>query len=188
MKKSLLAVVAALAMAGCSQNDLVDEIDNGGKTPINFNSVVRKGSRAVSTTTATFDNFTVYAYSSSAAYDGNAASFFFTDDISYTTSWAGKQTIYWPETGNVHFFAYSPKSAATYAPSTGDLTAYPTLQYTVTADQVDLLAANAINKTKTVNGAAGVSLGFTHLLTQINFSIKLPIADLKYTITSIKLI
>ena len=186
MKKSLLAVVAALAMAGCSQNDLVDEIDNGGKTPINFNSVVRKGSRAVSTTTATFDNFTVYAYSSSAAYDGNAASFFFTDDISYTTSWAGKQTIYWPETGNVHFFAYSPKSAATYAPSTeDDLTAYPTLQYTVTAEnQVDLLAANTINKTKTTDV---VSLSFKHLLTQINFSIKLPIKGLKYTITSIKL-
>ena len=43
MKKSLLAVVAALAMAGCSQNDLVDEIDNGGqisKAEIGFSSIV----------------------------------------------------------------------------------------------------------------------------------------------------
>lgn len=71
MKKNLLTVVAVLAMAGCSQNDLVDEIDNGGQTSkaeIRFKSIVGKGSRATALTEADFTSFQVHAYKSADAF------------------------------------------------------------------------------------------------------------------------
>lgn len=188
MKKSLLAVVAALAMAGCSQNDLVDEIDNGGqisKAEIRFNSIVGKGSRATALTAADFKSFQVYAYKSADAFGPSTslAPEYLKDEIKKTdNTWAGGKTVYWPMTDKVNFFAYAPTSITGFAASTG----YPTIAYTVPAvdSQVDLVVANALNKVKADNT---VELAFKHALTQVNFSVKLMNKDTKYIVTSITL-
>ena len=62
MKKILLAVTAALAITGCSQNE---EFENEGqKKAINFESVVNNVTRATEVTTNELKNqgFPVYAY------------------------------------------------------------------------------------------------------------------------------
>lgn len=188
MKKNLLTVVAVLAMAGCSQNDLVDEIDNGGQTSkaeIRFKSIVGKGSRATALTEADFTSFQVHAYKSADAFGTSTSltSEYLNDEIKKTDeSWAGSKTVYWPITDKVNFFAYAPAASTGFAASAG----YPTIAYTVPAvdSQVDLVVANAINKVKADNT---VELAFKHALTQVNFSVKLMNKSTKYTVTNITL-
>ncbi len=195
MKKSLLAVVAALAMAGCSQNDLVDEIDNGGqisKAEIGFSSVVGKNSRAAAMVTSDLQTqgFNVYAYNTGETSKGALAITFIENAaITYDKEkreWGSQNIFYWPATDYLQFFAYSSKKTGlTLTAATTDT--YPTLAYTVAdteANQEDLLVAQVADKKKT---DAKVSFEFTHALTQINFSAQGDIEGLTYKVTSITL-
>ena len=107
----------------------------------------------------------------------------FMDDVAVSKAeggWSQVGTFYWPATAYVSFFATSPKQ-------TLDITkaGFPEFNYTVgeTTTQVDLLAANLINQQKSDNK---VTLGFRHLLTQVNFSIKGDTKDFKYVISKLE--
>ncbi len=197
MKKILLTAVAALAIVGCSQNEEIEKA--GEKAEINFGTIVSKTTRAAVTNLATLQGegvgFTVYAYNSGTKTMAAVASselkvFMSNVKVTYNIStWeATGGPYYWPLTDNIQFFAYgNPGTTDLVYNSPADSQTYPTITYTVAdvAGQKDFVVAKETDKTK-LNSTSGVSLGFTHALTQVNFSVKG--AD-KYTykVTSITL-
>ena len=184
MKKILLAVTAALAITGCSQNE---EFDNAGQNAeISFGTIVRNSTRADILTTDNMKTFTVSGYKTAA---NMAADTQLTADFinglkvdKNGSNWEyGGDTFYWPYSGKVHFFGTSPAQTLNIT-SLG----YPTFEYTVknVAAQEDLVAANLINKDK---ASGALMLPFQHLLTQVNFSIKGDTPGFTYTVTKIVL-
>lgn len=194
MKKSLLAVMAALAMAGCSQNE-INEIDNGsqkGKAEIQFG--YSPVGRATVMVTDNFEYFKVSAYThTETAYAANVAttdlipgSQFNKKTVDGKTVWqeSAGTTFYWPTSGYVTFFGYSPETITGYSKVDN---AAPTLNYTVKdgiASQEDVLVVqdtkSAVNDRNTT-----VSLKFDHALTQVYFKLIGEDTELSYEVTSI---
>lgn len=171
MKKILLMATAALAIAGCSQNEEFENV--GQKAEINFGSIVGNSTRADITTDTNFENFSVNGYTTeNEMIDGTATltSFFTGEEVNRDEvnrdKWTHTNAFYWPN-NYVHFFATSPAQSLTVTDNTG----YPKFTYTVGKidDQKDLLVANLMNKQKSNDV---VQLTFQHALTQVNFSIK----------------
>lgn len=190
MKKILLAVTAALAITGCSQNE---EFENAGKDSlINFESIVNNTTRATEMELSGLKDqgFHVYAYNTGDGVIGTGVldkSIMENEAVSWSTNKWTSGTYYWPSKGNVQFFAYSSSKSLTLTAAKTDN--YPKLvDYQVAAtaaEQEDLLVATASDKTKT-NPTVGFA--FSHVLTQINFSIKSKLDDkLTYTVSSIEI-
>lgn len=188
MKKILLAVTAALAITGCSQNEEFEKI--GQNSEINFGTIVGNSTRADIVTQDNFESFTVNGFRTTGAMSTNpqlAAGFM--DNVLVTKeagsdNWGMEKTYYWPTTGYVQFFATSPARTLVLT-SAG----YPTFEYTVGAidTQSDLLVANQIDKEKSSIDANGVILPFKHALTQVNFSVKGDTKDITYKISELSI-
>lgn len=184
MKKVLLVtVVAAMAFTSCSQNE---EFENAGQNAeISFNSIISKSARAAIVENDDFKSFTVNGYRTIKVLTADSLlKAGFMDNVPVAkngNNWEQTGTFYWPATAYVSFFATSPAQTLNIA-SQG----YPKFEYTVgdIDSQADLLAANLINQTKSDNK---VTLGFRHLLTQVNFSIKGDTKDFKYVISKLKI-
>lgn len=182
MKKVLLAIAAVATITSCSQSE--DFENPGREAEISFNSVINKSTRAAIIENDKFESFTVSGYrTTDAMTSGTQLTGGFMDDVAVSKAeggWSQVGTFYWPATAYVSFFATSPKQ-------TLDITkaGFPKFNYTVgeTTTQVDLLAANLINQQKSDNK---VTLGFRHLLTQVNFSIKGDTKDFKYVISKLE--
>lgn len=190
MKKILLAVTAALAITGCSQNE---EFENAGKDSlINFQSIVNNTTRAteMKITELQKQGFRVYAYNTGDGAIGTGVldKFIMENElVSWSTDKWTSGTYYWPSKGNVQFFAYSSSKSLTLTAAKTDT--YPQLvNYQVAAtaaEQEDLLIATAYDKTK---ANPTVSFAFSHVLTQINFLIKSKLDDgLTYTVSKIEI-
>ena len=175
MKKILLAVTAALAITGCSQNEEFES--TGLKSEIVFNTIVSKTTRAAVTdiTGLRSSGFTVYAYNTGAniiSSEGlELTNSIIPEGLAVTSSgenWIFTGTYYWPLNDYVQFFAYATDDAVTeYSVSAG----LPTLKYTIASDvksQKDFVVAQANDKKKM---AEALQLTFTHALTQVNFSV-----------------
>lgn len=193
MKKILLAAVAALAIVGCSQNEEIEKA--GEKAEINFSSIVGKSTRATEVTLDKLktNGFYVYAYNTGELALGAGTldkSLMENEKVSWDTGnsvWKSA-TYYWPSTGNVQFFAYaSTKASAALTVTPTDN--YPTIaNYTVSAkasEQEDLLVAKVTGTKSTKT----VTFVFSHILTQVNFSIKAGDATdkLNYIVTELSL-
>jgi len=184
MKKILLAVTAALAITGCSQNE---EFENTAqKAEINFGTIVRNSTRADILTTENMQTFTVSGYKTDAAMAADTQlKTGFIDDLKVDKNGAKWEytgdTFYWPYSGKVQFFGTSPAQILSITAA-----GYPTFDYTVKAiaSQEDLVAANLINKDKE---SGDLVFPFQHLLTQVNFSIKGDTPGFTYTVTKIVL-
>lgn len=180
MKKILFVALAAATMMSCTENEVIENA--GNKAAIEFGTVVKNGTRALVTTTANFKTFTVNGYKTTDVMgaDVQLAKGFIDDlTLNSTDGWTYTNTIYWPLSGNVQFFATSPKQPL-------DITAagYPTFDYAIKAEasQEDLVAANVMNATK---ATGKIQLPFQHLLTQVNFSIKGKTPGFTYTVTKL---
>lgn len=188
MKKILLAVTAALAITGCSQNE---EFDNAGQK-----AEIKMGTSAVTRATpmvtAKFGEFRAFGYAyTEDAYSSSVrgtnileGSFKSTDQTNWTE--ADSKTFYWPSEGKVAFFGYSPSvlpdSKEYIYPSGGG---YPTVAYKVNSnisDQADFLVAQLADQVKSANA---VSLTFKHALTQVVFKLKGDDKNVEYTVTNI---
>lgn len=192
MKKILLAVTAALAITGCSQNE---EFENAGQDAvINFESIVSNATRATEMKIDGLKDqgFHVYAYNTGDDVVGiGALSKVIMDNApvswaSGTSKWTS-DTYYWPSKGNIQFFAYS--SSQTLALTAASTDKYPTLvDYQIAplaSGQEDLLIAKETDKTK---ANTSVTFAFSHVLTQIQFAIKSKVVDnLTYTVSKIEI-
>lgn len=184
MKKTLLAVVAALAMVSCSQNE-IDGIDNGkqdgrkeikfGYSPVTRSTVIETSSfRTFYTNAYAGDDYTASAQQIIAAGEFNSSD---------GTNWISKENkkYYWPATGKVSFFGYNLADAI-YKTDAG----YPTLDYTIESTisaQKDLLVSKLLAQAYTQDA---ISLPFTHALSQVLFTVEGEDASLTYTVESIK--
>ena len=184
MKKILLVALAAAGMVSCSQNE---EIENAGqKAEIRFGTAVSTTTRAAVTDLTELKKadvgFTIYAYNSgssemNAVTAGTDMKAFMTGAKATFASTDWNLTggpYYWPLTDKIQFFAYGNPGTATLAYSAPDASnKFPSITYTVAdvAAQTDFVVASALDANKT-DDASGVSLAFTHALTQINFTIK----------------
>lgn len=181
MKKILFVALAAATMMSCTENEVIENA--GNKAAIDFGTVVKNGTRAAVTTTASFETFTVNGYKTEGAMgDAVALNSDFINNLAVSKSgsdWTYTGEYYWPLKEKVQFFATSPAQTLTL-PATG----YPTFDYTIKAeaDQEDLVAANLIDQTKTTSK---IQLPFQHLLTQVNFSIKGQTPDFTYTVSKL---
>lgn len=187
MKKILLMATAALAIAGCSQNE---EFENQAqKAEISFGTIVRNSTRADILTTESIETFTVSGYkteSEMAPETQLVAGFIDNLKVDKNTT-SGEweytgNTFYWPYSGKVQFFGTSPAQTLDVTSAAG----YPTFAYTVktVASQEDLVAASLIDKDK---NSGKLIFPFQHLLTQVNFSIKGDTPGFTYTVTKIEL-
>lgn len=206
-KTILLAVIATMGMTSCSENEVI--IDQGSTDVDNvlvFRPVIGKQTKtrvAEITATALQDDANGYksvAYVTEAGFAANtkALTAYFNETMKYTDGvWAGSKTLYWPSEGKMSVFSYYPcvnnnattiaYKGATYENAT--LT-YPSLAFqasTVLADQVDLLAANDMNKEKTET-ETNLKVNFKHILSQLYFKAKAADDSYKVRVKSISVV
>lgn len=188
MKKIAILAAAAVALASCSKDKMIEA---GSSDAISFKPLTTK---ATEVSTTTLPNFTVYAY-----YDASSAGMSASLNPGFMNAqpvtgghnaWTYTPTKYWPSSGQLHFFAYSPTgdNGVTFAPASG--AGLPEITYTVptaVADQNDFLVAQALDQTKSTP-VAPVSLTFDHALSQIVFKAQSGAETLEFEILNIEIL
>ena len=164
MKKTLFAALALVAMASCSNEEVLEMAQ---KEAIGFdNAFVNNSTRSVNdpsyTNTKLFSNFKVYGYVNGAS--------LWTEGEDVTGSalngeWGYTNTQYWIAGGNYNFYALAPSMAATSNSSAG-----LTLNFTNTDGKSDVLYATATRNNATATGNTKVGFDFKHILSKVKFS------------------
>lgn len=189
MKKILFVAMAATMFAACTQNE---ELENmGSNKEMKFNTAVMSTTRATAITTASFNQFTLYAYYGENDATGIINGIDFTKNSETWVASSGK-TFYWPGENNVNFWGYSAVESDGQTKS-DKITEYnatnKTFKFTVqtaSANQEDLLVAEGIQlNSKSNNGTA--SIAFKHALTKMSFKIigQETSTDYSYNVTGI---
>ena len=167
--KCIWGALALIAMASCSQDDVVSIQQD----EIKFSAVANKATRAadVYCNSNLPESFKVYA---NHTVGDESSTYIEGDEITLSgTTWTnstGKR--FWPEEGSLDFYAHvNAGENFTWTSGNG-----PTITgYTVDTDvtkQNDLMYAVKTGQTKEDNSAAGVTLNFRHALSQIVFQAK----------------
>lgn len=183
MKKSFLMLgVAAMALASCTQNEVVEYAENRA---IQFDAFVGKSTRAVTELeTAGLTQFNVFAYHTGDVVDYNNVA---VKGSGSGTGWKAEANAYWQAGNAYEFAAYSDQNAAI---SSGVSFADKTLTFTsYTVGEKDLVAAQTSVTGVTAQYSTPVDLTFYHMLSQIKFTFKnsdaaeynLAISDIKIT-------
>ncbi|MDR3118310.1 MAG: fimbrillin family protein [Mediterranea sp.] len=191
MKKYSIAPLVVLLCAACTDNTVVP-VDAAGTVAFTAQtSAAARGTSIEGKSDLQTAGFCVYAWltdsndwsnaipATTAWFDGAAVAW-------STSSWTYTPMRYWPDAAGLKasFFAYAPADAVVTMQSTSG---NPAFEYTVpntAADQCDLLAAQALDRTK----SAAVPLTFDHLLARIGFKARLSkhFAGATLTVTSLK--
>ena len=185
MKKINFILMAAALTAGSLTscvNDSVEEnsaLTEKAGSPIVLTTNANL-TRATSETT-TLTSFKLYAFDGTTKYIDGVE---FTNGGSGTSYTASTGSYYWPTSGTLNMFAFSPVNAITPTVNAKDDQAFT---YTVAADgwtsAVDLLVAPAADIAK-----ASANLTFGHALSQVSFKAKMDAsAPYKVIVNSITL-
>lgn len=183
MKKSFLMLgVAAMALASCTQNEVVEYADSRA---IQFDAFVGKSTRAVTELeTPGLTQFNVFAYHTGDVVDYNNVA---VRGSGSGTGWTPAANAYWQANNAYEFAAYSDQNGELSNVSFANKTLTFT-RYEVAGK--DLVAAQTSVESKTdVNSYTAVNLTFYHMLSQIKFKFKnsdaaeykLAISDMKIT-------
>lgn len=184
MRKSLLlAAAAAVVLAGCSQDDVVNSgVDQNNGTPIEFRTVTNKTRATESTDGNNIGDFRVSA-NKVGTYVNPAFSFM--QDIAVLktgASWSYAPLKFFPNDGTViEFFAYSPSgsvnvsTAMTSESASVNSVQKSKLSYTVpvlgeTKKAEDFLVSVAIGSKDNVDQK--IQMNFTHALSMATFAAK----------------
>lgn len=166
MKKSFLMLgVAAMALASCTQNEVVEYADSRA---IQFDTFVNNNTRAVTEVTG-LTNFYVFGEFGS---DTNYGQTVYANELNTTTH-------YWVASRSYLFGAYADGEGgkidnATFNAAEKTLT-FP--DYTP-KDTKDLVVATAVHTTDAdVTNESAVDLTFNHMLSQVKFTFKTTDAD-----------
>lgn len=184
MKKSFLMLgVAAMALASCTQNEVVEYADSRA---IQFDAFVGKSTRAVTELeTSGLTQFNVFAYHGDNIVDYNNVAVTGNND----DGWTPAANAYWQADNAYEFAAYSDQNKAITSES-GVSFAGKTLTFTgYTVDEKDLVAAQTSVASQTdVNSYTAVNLTFYHMLSQIKFTFtNSDAADYNLAISNIKI-
>jgi hypothetical protein len=168
----LISLPAAIVLSGivllssCVQEESSQGISNSSRE-MTFSAYAKKGSRtrAAETTSSSLRNFNVFA-----VWSGNGplpnlspALVERPDDV---TPWDYSPKQYWPGSGTINFYAFSPNGAASPNYSRNDYSDM-SIDYTIPAigSQQDLLVA--VNEGVSCVNPTSVSLRFQHALSRI---------------------
>lgn len=196
--KNLMMAMAALAMAGCSQNEVTD-VNPDIHPAIGFDVYTGVQTKGAETTTTTLKdntkgNFGILAfYTGASNWEAAKAStqpnFMYNEKVHYDasgTSWAYDNIKYWPSNPDhmISFFAYAPYEVA---PATGTNKGIvlsgktekgiPYIDFTLKdeaklTEMVDLVVADQHDQKYTDNSGT-VNFKFKHILSKVLFKVKL---------------
>lgn len=183
MKKNLfIAAMSLLVMAGCSNDDEINNLVANNENAITFDTYVGKVTKAAIT-----QDFGVFAYyKAENVTEDVAPNFMYNQQVDKDGKYS--PTKFWPESGTIDFIAYSPiaDEASNGIKLLGDNTTagLPSLQFTLSATaKTDLLVSSAIQGT---SGQVQLRLG--HKLSKITFTVTPPtMAGTSIEVTGIKL-
>lgn len=194
MRKSLvMAAVAAMVLAGCSQDNVVNSgAEQGNGTPIEFRTLTNK-TRA----TESMDSENIGDFRVSANKDSNTE-FDFMKDIAVIKSNSGSATVVWSYaplkfyptgTNSIDFFAYSPSGSANVKTGmTSVTTKEAALTYAVPLLGDTKKAEDFLIATQTITNAAGkVAMEFKHALSIATFAAKNVSKGMTLIVTGIEL-
>ncbi len=166
MKKSFLMFgVAAMALASCTQNEVVEYAENRA---IQFDTFVNNNTRAVTELKAeNLTKFNVFAYHGANTVDYNNVLV----TGSNSSGWTPAANAYWQAGNAYEFAAYSNQNEAITS-EPGVSFANKTLTFTgYEVAGKDLVAAQTSVALQTdVNSYTAVNLTFYHMLSQIKFT------------------
>lgn len=176
MKKFFIGAAAAIvALASCSK---ISVVNNDAPQEIGLKAIAGTMTKAPITEFGEGTNMGVYA-DYKAAVDGSGYESYFSDFEFHKngTSWAGWEggahsPKYYPVSGTLDFFAYSPKNANVTAERTGTGLVF---KYTMTdnqTDQNDVLVSEIRSGVEKPNTAEPVALAFKHALSLIDINVK----------------
>lgn len=181
MKKSFLMLgVAAMALASCTQNEVVEYAENRA---IQFDTFVNNNTRAVTELkTEGLTQFNVFAYHGTNTVDYN--------NVLVT----GKSSSGWTPAANAYWQAGNAYEFAAYSDQNGELSnvSFANKTLTFTGYEVagkDLVAAQtSVDAQDNVNKYTAVNLTFYHMLSQIKFTFtNSDAADYNLAISNIKI-
>lgn len=184
MKKSFLMFgVAAMALASCTQNEVVEYAENRA---IQFDTFVNNNTRAVTELkTEELTQFNVFAYHGANTVDYNNVLVTGTS----TSGWTPAANAYWQAGNAYEFAAYSNQNEAITS-KPGVSFASKTLTFTgYEVAGKDLVAAQtSVDAQDNVNSYTAVNLNFYHMLSQIKFTFtNSDAADYNLAISNIKI-
>ena len=176
MKKRLFFLpMVAIMMAACSSNETIEVNENKGDL-ISFRPIVKGVTRAADVNTDNLASFVVNAKQS-----GGSTSYFDNGVFNKSGSvFVSESKYYWPASGPLDFYAYSPSGNAQV-----NYSGYKTFTVTPSttiADQVDFVFAATMNKSKEDYGASGVPLNFRHTGAKIACYVKNSSTTLKFDV------
>lgn len=190
MKRLVMCGVVALALAGCTQNEV---LNISSDRAIGFDAYTGKGTRVVNDITGDgnasgFNKFIVYG---SYAASGQNTTVFNGVEVSYSSSWTYTNEQYW-QTGDYKFAAYSDGNGALSGGPTASYTHDDGLQIeNYVVGEKDLIFATiekpGVDKS-TYNGTP-VNLKFSHLLSKVKFTFIETFADnLTVEVSNLKIV
>lgn len=204
----LLLALAALAMAGCAQNEIIETAPKADRS-IRFDVYTGVQTKGTETTTASIKtlNFGILGYKTSNAgwaTDGASATpAMYNEKVTHDgTKWTYTNTKYWPTGGDkLSFFAYAPYDDALTDKgielSASTQAGAPEITFTqkdAAADLVDLVVADTKDRTYDADAVNPndnkVGFTFNHVLTKIDVKAKLIAdygADTKIVLKGLKL-
>lgn len=192
-KQFFFMVAAAIALASCSSEDVV-EPNNGNAIDFRVAMGTGANSRSTETTTQDLGQFKVTAFANGAEYFSDLLF----SQVGTTTTYNSATTYYWPSTHTVEFYAYSYYTGKTDAGvlivldenklkvDDGFKTITGFTPAAEIAEQIDPVTAYATG-TRAANETSGVSLTFKHMLSQIQVKAKTTNKTYKFSIKDVKI-
>lgn len=190
MKRLVMCGVVALALAGCTQSEV---LNISSDRAIGFDAYTGKGTRVVNDITGEgsasgFNKFIVYG---SYAASGQNTTVFNGVEVSYSSSWTYTNEQYW-QTGDYKFAAYSDGNGALSGGPTASYTHDDGLQIeNYVVGEKDLIFATIEKQgvDKSTYDGTPVNLTFSHLLSKVKFTFTETFADnLTVEVSNLKIV
>lgn len=185
----------ALILSSCSQNEELIDNTKLNQEEINFAPYVNKTKASVTNLDAmqkeAYPGFKVFAVQHAATEQTDYSKLpKFMDNLNVKFSnslWAHSGKYYWPETDALSFFAIAPDNKKVGTISQRDKIIVPIEIEEDVINQIDILAASALNKTAQNNTTGQVDFQFEHILSRIGIKARLKEGEnLKFKLNEIK--
>lgn len=205
--KHLIMAMAALAMAGCSQNEITEQNPDANPA-IGFNVYTGTQTRGAEATTPTLQNdgFGILAYATGAtAWAGSTETpnFMYNQEVTHSGSWSYTPVKYWPKntTDKITFFGYAPYESAPDAGTDKGIVlsgntdqSNPTITFTVkdaASDMIDLVTDESKKDQTSATASGTVAFNFKHILSRVKLVAKMNsalVTDYNIVIKSAKIL
>ena len=183
-KKLFFFAIAALGLAACSNDEVVDTIATSEANEISFRPIATGMTRAADASFATSTSFKVTAFEA-----GVTSNAYFTNEVftaTAGTTFTSTNKHYWPSAYNLDFYAWQP---STLSATTDDYTGFSINPSNIVGSQIDLVYAVTRgwgrHDTPTHDGTNGVTINFRHAESKVLVQLKNTNDNIKITVGSV---